>query len=106
AGGDGSSRPYLEATSDPASLNAHPAGGTGDSKILVGAVAPPPDVGSLSKSQLPAFHSMAAEAYRLLRTNLVFVAPDREMRTLVITSPSSGEGKTTTAANLAIAFAR
>jgi capsular exopolysaccharide synthesis family protein len=107
AGSDGSAQPYLEATSNPASLNGRRAGAGGESKILVGAVAPaPPTVGSLSKSQLPAFHSMAAEAYRLLRTNLVFVAPDREIRTLVITSPSSGEGKTTTAANLAIAFAR
>lgn len=52
------------------------------------------------------FHSVAAEAYRMLRTNLVFLNRDRELKTLVVSSASSGEGKTTTAANLAAAFAR
>jgi non-specific protein-tyrosine kinase len=47
-----------------------------------------------------------AEAYRLLRTNLEFAAGDKEpMRTLVVTSSSPREGKTTTAANLAVAMA-
>jgi capsular exopolysaccharide synthesis family protein len=52
------------------------------------------------------FHTLAAEAYRMLRTNLVFLNRDRELTTLVVSSAVSGEGKTTTAVNLAAAFAR
>lgn len=48
----------------------------------------------------------ASEAYRSLRTAVRFVDPDRPLRTLLVTSPSAGEGKTTTAANLAIALAQ
>jgi polysaccharide biosynthesis transport protein len=47
-----------------------------------------------------------AEAFRMLRTNLGFVRLDREARTIMITSSVEGEGKSTTAANLAIALAR
>jgi succinoglycan biosynthesis transport protein ExoP len=50
-------------------------------------------------------HSIAAEAYRLLRTNLIFSLPDRPLKTVLVTSPAPGDGKTTVAANLAIAFA-
>lgn len=50
--------------------------------------------------------SAAAEAYRSLRTSIQFLALDRPMRTLQITSPNASEGKTTTLANLAIALAR
>jgi len=51
-------------------------------------------------------HSVAAEAYRLLRTNLIFSDADQPPRTITVTSASPGEGKTVTAANLAIAFAQ
>ena len=47
-----------------------------------------------------------AEAVRMLRTNLEFVSLDRDVRTLLVTSAVEGEGKSTTAANLAIANAR
>lgn len=50
--------------------------------------------------------SAAAEAYRTLRTSLQFLALEQPMRTLQITSPNAGEGKTTTLANLAVAMAR
>ena len=46
-----------------------------------------------------------AEAYRVLRTNLIFSAPAEGGRALVLTSANPGEGKTTTTANLAIALA-
>lgn len=49
--------------------------------------------------------SAAAEAYRHVRANLQFAQPDRAMQTMVVTSAEQGEGKTTTAANLALAFA-
>ena len=46
-----------------------------------------------------------AEAFRQLRTNLRFVDVDRRPRSIVIASALPGEGKTTTAANLAITLA-
>lgn len=51
-------------------------------------------------------HSVGAEAYRTLRTNLIFAPGLESLRSIVVTSPSGAEGKTTTAANLAIAFAQ
>lgn len=50
--------------------------------------------------------SSGAEAYRTLRTNLLFSAAVRGLRRIVVTSPGPTEGKSTTAANLAIAFAQ
>ena len=44
------------------------------------------------------------EAYRILRTNLLF--SNTGLKTLVVTSAAPGEGKTMTAVNLAAAFAR
>lgn len=49
--------------------------------------------------------SAAAEAYRTLRTNIQFASLDQPHRTLVVTSASSGEGKTTTTANFGIVCA-
>ncbi len=46
----------------------------------------------------------ASESYRILRTNIQFVTVDTPLRTLLVTSSSPGEGKTTTAANLAFAM--
>lgn len=51
------------------------------------------------------FRSASAEAYRTLRTNLIFSQSVQALRTIVVTSASPGEGKTTTAANLAVSFA-
>lgn len=50
-------------------------------------------------------HSSSAEAYRQLRTNLQFLDVDNPPKTLVITSAVPGEGKTTTALNLAMVLA-
>jgi capsular exopolysaccharide synthesis family protein len=50
--------------------------------------------------------SAAAEAYRLLRTSVRFLGLDSPARTILITSPAPSEGKTVTAANLAIALAQ
>jgi succinoglycan biosynthesis transport protein ExoP len=47
----------------------------------------------------------ASESYRVLRTNIHFASVDTPTRTLVVTSSAPGEGKTTTAANLAFAMA-
>lgn len=48
----------------------------------------------------------AAEAYRALRTNLMFYSVDRPVNTLVMTSPTAGEGKSVTLANLAVTLAQ
>ncbi len=50
--------------------------------------------------------SPASEAYRTLRMNLQFAALDSPLRTLLITSPGPGEGKSTTLANLAVTIAQ
>ena len=50
--------------------------------------------------------SPSAEAYKALRTGLVFSTIDDERKTVVITSAEAGEGKSRTAANLAIALAQ
>jgi polysaccharide biosynthesis transport protein len=47
-----------------------------------------------------------AEAYRVLRTNLLFSTAADGSRALLVTSPNPGEGKTTTAANLAGSLAQ
>jgi succinoglycan biosynthesis transport protein ExoP len=50
--------------------------------------------------------SPLAESYRTIRTNLQFMSPDRPIRTLLVSSPIPGEGKSTIAANLAITMAQ
>jgi tyrosine-protein kinase Etk/Wzc len=47
-----------------------------------------------------------SEAYRSLRTNLTFANPDHPPKTIVITSALPKDGKSTTAANLAITLAQ
>lgn len=49
--------------------------------------------------------SPPAEAYRGLRTSIQFAGMDRSIKILEVTSPSVGDGKTTTAANLAVSIA-
>ncbi|ERG67709.1 MULTISPECIES: CpsD/CapB family tyrosine-protein kinase [Exiguobacterium] len=50
--------------------------------------------------------SPISEQYRTIRTNLEFTAVDDELQTMVITSASSGEGKSTTSSNLAVVYAQ
>jgi capsular exopolysaccharide synthesis family protein len=50
--------------------------------------------------------SEAAEAYRALRTAIKFGVPEGRAKTILITSPSPADGKTTVASNLAIALAQ
>ncbi len=50
--------------------------------------------------------SPVAEAYRTIRTGIQFAGVDKPMRTLVVTSAGPGEGKSTTAANLAVVMAQ
>lgn len=48
--------------------------------------------------------SLPAEACRTIRTSLEFQDAGRPLRTLLVTSPGAGEGKTTVLLNLALAF--
>lgn len=50
--------------------------------------------------------SVISEQFRTLRTNISFSTSDQEIRTLVFTSGSPGEGKSTVAANTAVVFAQ
>lgn len=50
--------------------------------------------------------TLGEEAYRLLRTNILLAQSDPPLRTLAVSSALPGDGKTVTAANLAVAFAR
>lgn len=49
--------------------------------------------------------SVGIEAFRMLRTSLLWCEQGDSMKTLVVTSAAPGEGKTMTAANLAVTFA-
>lgn len=51
-------------------------------------------------------HSVGAESFRNLRTNVAFVRSGEGPNVIVITSPASAEGKSLTAANLAITLAQ
>jgi len=72
-------------------------------------VATVPDIGSagggIVSESGPGSSGQAYEAYRRLRTNLSFMDVDNPPRAIVITSPREGDGKSTTAANLATAVA-
>jgi len=50
--------------------------------------------------------SVAAEAARAIRTNLMFMSPDNPYRCLLVTSAGPAEGKTTVATSIAIAIAQ
>ncbi len=50
--------------------------------------------------------SPAAEAYRTLRTNLMFYSVDRPLRGLVFASPTPDDGKSVVLANLAVTLAQ
>ena len=50
--------------------------------------------------------SPVSEAYRTLRTNLSFYSLDNPLRSLVVTSPASGDEKSVAVANLAVTMAQ
>jgi capsular polysaccharide biosynthesis protein len=58
--------------------------------------------GVLTAESLP----IVGEAYRAVRTNLMFLMANKEYKTVLVTSASPSEGKTTTCTNLAITLAK
>lgn len=63
----------------------------------------PQNVGSLLVEGAESPH---AEAYRVLRTNLLFSRKDDKLNSIAVVSAGAGEGKTTTVFNLATVFAQ
>lgn len=59
---------------------------------------------SISESRHVPF--AVVEAYKTIRTNLTFLLSNNEAKVFGITSPEAGEGKSTTAVNMAIAFSQ
>lgn len=49
--------------------------------------------------------SPISEAYRSLRTSIMYSSPDKVVKSIVVSSAGPGEGKTTTISNLAITYA-
>ena len=62
--------------------------------------------GNLGLEVLNHTTSAMAESFRALRTATLLSVPGRAPQTLLVTSSSAGEGKTTTAVNLAMALAQ
>ena len=50
--------------------------------------------------------AIVSEQFRTIRTNLNFSMPDKDLKTLLITSSSPGEGKSTNSSNIAVVFAQ
>ncbi|RKP53838.1 polysaccharide biosynthesis tyrosine autokinase [Cohnella endophytica] len=50
--------------------------------------------------------SPISEGYRMLRTNIEYSAIDQSMQIIMVTSSKPNEGKSTTSANIAVAFAQ
>lgn len=76
---------------------------------VLGAIPPIPQWHRRKKAFLVTrthWHSPAAEAYRILRTNVLSATSGNGAKSIVVTSPHSGEGKTATVANLAVVLAR
>ena len=83
--------PAAEAPAYAPSLEGTPRVATDPDHHLVAALAPT---------------SLAAEQYRSLRTRLKRAESGRALRTIAITSPNKGDGKSLTAANLALTMAQ
>jgi Mrp family chromosome partitioning ATPase len=76
---------------------------------VVGEVPTPPELPRKSRTSVAMLefpYGPYAEGIRKLRANVEFVNLDLGARTVMVTSALAGEGKTTTAADLAVALAR
>lgn len=74
--------------------------------VGVGGEAPAEEDVSASLVAVHDSRSVSAEAYRTLRTKLLFSRAINSLKTIVVTSPFAQDGKSTVAANLAATFAQ
>ncbi|MHC6229967.1 YveK family protein [Arthrobacter sp. MMS24-T111] len=76
------------------------------SSPIIGGISYDPDASKRPLLTQAPQHSRRAESYRQLRTNLQFANISGHAKTVLVTSSLPGEGKSTTAINLAIALAQ
>ncbi|MEK3765068.1 CpsD/CapB family tyrosine-protein kinase [Solibacillus sp. FSL K6-4121] len=50
--------------------------------------------------------SIISEQFKTIRTNINFSMPDKDLKTIVLTSSTPGEGKSTNSSNIAVVFAQ
>lgn len=50
--------------------------------------------------------AIVSEQFRTIRTNINFSNPDKEIKSIIVTSSSPGEGKSTSSANIAAVYAQ
>ena len=91
--------PLGRAEAPPVALTAVPAPAAATTRQTVGHIDP-----RLVAASAP--QSLAAEQYRLLRTRVTRAENGRSFRAIIITSPNKGDGKSLTAANLALTMAQ
>lgn len=115
---DGASKAYsygrrLKGGKEPARLEAARAAGGSEAPAVAAAAAP--FVAEVEKAERPGSielvphffpNSRLAESYRSIRTALLLSSADSPIKTVAVTSAMPGEGKTVTAANLAVALAQ
>ena len=65
-----------------------------------------PRIGELKRVKGEQARNLIAEEFRIIRTQLLFGNPELQHKTIAITSPQPGDGKTSLAANLAISIAK
>lgn len=75
------------------------------SHAVLGRISFSPQSATQPLVEIDSQHSLRAEEYRTLRTNLQFVNFESAARVLVVTSSIASEGKSTTVANLGIVLA-
>ena len=74
-------------------------------RAVIGSIMLDPSMNKGPLSVVADQHSPRAESYKRLRTNLQFLGLEEDHRAIVVTSTVPGEGKTTTAINVAFAMA-
>jgi succinoglycan biosynthesis transport protein ExoP len=65
-----------------------------------------PRIQELKRAKGEMARNLIAEEFRIIRTQLLFGNPDAKHKTLIVTSPAPGDGKTSLAVNLAISMAK
>ena len=50
--------------------------------------------------------SVVSEQFKTIRTNINFSMPDQDLKTLLVTSSTPGEGKSTNSSNIAVVYAQ